>query len=107
MNNQRFVPKGKAFWNDHITRFKASGLGQYAYCRREGLARSSLGSHLRKASLQSGPDLKSGFLEISAPSQRSSLTGVIQIQYANVVVTLPQDYPTTELVQILQSFHSC
>lgn len=107
MQNQRFTPKGQAFWNDHIARFQTSGLGQLAYCRREGLARSSFGSHLRKESAQSQPATNNGFLEITAPRQNIPRTDVIQIQYGHAVAVFPQGYPTAELVKILQALHTC
>jgi len=64
MATSRTQSQNSAFWQNHVERWKASGLSQAAYCREHQLNEVSLSYHKRKTENTMMPVKASGFASV-------------------------------------------
>ena len=73
----RAVQERRAFWQEHLAQWQASGLTQVAYCRQHGLHRNQFGYWKKRLLSARSPDAAPGFIAVQMVSAGAALTVVL------------------------------
>jgi hypothetical protein len=71
------VQERRAFWQEHLTQWHASGLTQVAYCRQQGLNRDQFGYWKKRLLSAQSPDAAPGFIAVQMTSVGATLAVVL------------------------------
>jgi len=74
----RAVQERRAFWQEHLAHWHASGLTQVAYCRQQGLNRDQFGYWKKRLLSARSPDATPGFIAVHMASVGATLTVVLK-----------------------------
>lgn len=73
----RSLAERRAFWQDHLTQWQASGMTQVAYCRQQGLRVSQFGYWKKRLLPIRSPDAAAGFIAVQMTSAGATLAVVL------------------------------
>ena len=73
----RAVQERRAFWQEHLVQWQASGMTQVAYCRQHGLNRDQFGYWKKRLLSARLPDAAPGFIAVQMASAGATLTVVL------------------------------
>ena len=71
------VQERRAFWQEHLAQWQASGMTQVAYCRQHGLHRDQFGYWKKRLLSARSPDAAPGFIAVQMASAGATLAVVL------------------------------
>lgn len=107
MENSNGKPRGIAFWNSHLIKFKASGLSANEYCRQTGLKRSSFQAYVRNELYKVPLTSQESFVEITPPVRDNTPHEATSHCFDVLSIRIPAGIPVAELVALVTALRQC
>jgi hypothetical protein len=94
----------KVYWQQQIRNWKASGLSQKQFCRRQSLALSTFSYWKRKIEVSETEAVKFYPLSIAAPTAKFSNSGLLLlIGNKRFAVEIKEEFSSTALKQLIST----